>query len=156
MTFATTMCRMSNQCCQGSHTDQGVNFLEMTIKEVAQLVYRVKSCQLELYSGYSVEDGLFTVIKNQHSIRAHVEANLIQNNGTATTFTVKDHDHTIGHIIVRRMRDMAQFRMRPFARRLSSYNTGNHQSPNFNAYNSYGSGRSNADSGSSSFQGLWG
>ena len=92
MTFATTMCRMGNQCCQGSVTDQNVNFLEMTTGEVAQLVNRVKSCQLELVSGYSVED-------------------------------------------------IAQFRMRPFAR---SYNQGTHQSLNFNPYsyyNPYGSER---------------
>ena len=159
LSFATTICRKGNQCCQGSDTDQNVNFLEMTIQEVGQLVDRVKSCKLELYSGYSVEDGLFTVVKNQHSLRAQIEAAFIHNNGTgATTFTVSDGAHSIGHIIVRRWRDIAQFRMRPFARRLSSYNPGTYQSPKFNPYtyyNPYGSRRWSY-AGSSGPQAHWG
>ena len=109
MSFATTMCRMGNQCCQGSVKDQNINFLEMTTSEVSQLVNRVKSCRLELVSGYSVED-------------------------------------------------IAQFRMRPFARRLSSYNPGTYQSPKFNPYtyyNPYGSRRWSY-AGSSGPQAHWG
>ena len=167
LSFATTMCRMGNQCCHGSDTDQDANFLEMTIGEVAQLVDRVKKCKLELYSGYSVEDGQYTVIKNQHSVRAQVKAGtatIFPVNGTAT-FTVSDGAHSIGHIIVRRWRDIAQFRMRPFARRLSSYNPGTYQSPKFNPYtyynyNPYGrsrnSGWSHAGRGSSGPQAHWG